>query len=423
MKHIYSKVVIALFVLFAFVLVLKQLGKSETVEPMIAKESSWDAYLPVQQGVGQIDWLLLKSMTKSLLPLLQKESSVSSDFLFQGFQDGGLHSEKLFYTFDLEKLSFCLVGKVADHAKALRYFSDLAYIGDWKVEESENSNRFILLDGAIRIELFSDVYRISIGITEIDELKVYANALDEKSILDIQEKKNQMMLVPELSFLGLDSVYLKMYTDSLQATFIINENLGFSGSATNYVAQFESCKSAFTAVEREKESELFLLLLKWLSKTLGVDFISSSHYWNGFFAIGINGETEVKEVIKSIEFNDDFEEVVVEKIQTAKALDLLLEIGASNPQKLVDEMLKAKILFKDGEDYYFLFSPKLNIQLTDQSLRFRTKGLPFSAPINRNSVSAGGIDWQFRGLHLHLDLHMQEQKSELHFSWSTKAPC
>ncbi len=124
---------------------------------------------------------------------------------------------------------------------------------------------------------------------------------------------------------------------------------------------------------REKKQHPFYQFLKKQADKFDFSLQQFLSLWNGNIALRHGGIHYVKERYIETVFDENFNPVEVTKTKRKKvdALCFHLEIN-KNGDHFFNRLLEEGIITKDGNDYYFLFSPPLHLSKTDSSYTFYT---------------------------------------------------
>lgn len=411
------KLTLVFFLLFSGILFL--FVRFNRITNEVPEKKDVVHFLPDGDVIGKFTWIRLKEVANTLLPVFSPLDSKTVNLVHTTLIEAGLHSDTLYLSGNSDTYNFSLVGKVSNYDSALKYLNDLAFFGDWKTKDSLGFRTYELLEIPVEIVLFKEAYLASWRFSESNTNMIKEPLENRWSEL----LPNQLLVEHDgLVSYGVTTVVLDLLKNGLSVEANLTEEFPFEASTYHFEADMASCTNAQLALKKKAPiPKGWKLFFSELAQKSSLPIIPFYENWNGMLSFAFYDAKILTETTKSIVFNDDFEEVLIEKQVKKEVNDLAFEIGSENPKFLLEFLESKGILSKVKGDYYFLFSPPLELEIKQNKLRFQTKG---SRNFNSDQEnSANRVSWVYAAKRFIGIMNFDPTRIRLDVDWMDESPC
>jgi len=412
------KLALVFFMLFSGAL-FWYVQSNKTRSTTTSEKQDITLFLPEGDVIGKLTWARLKEMANALLPVVSPLDKKTVDLVHTTLVEAGFHSDTIYFSGNSSAFNLAMVGEITNYESALNYLNDLAFFGDWSITDTLDFRNFQLPNMPVEIDLFQDVYRVSWQSSEALE------TIEGKSVKTRWSRVLPNQFLFEHKFLaayGISKVIVDMVQNGLMIEAELTEEFPLEANINHFSANLNSCKNAQISVQKKAPLpqgwRLFFSELTIKSSLPIADFYEN---WNGMFSFAFHDSKTLLEITKSIDFNDDFEEVVIEKKIEKEVNDIVFEIGSDDPKLFINLLESRGILTEVKGDYYLLFSPPLELLIAQNKLLFQTKGSHhFKSDVENSS---NRVSWIYATKRFIGNMNFGSGIIRLSLDWMEEVPC
>ena len=353
---------------------------------------------------------------------------LSPDFLLEQSKKYGLNIQNPIYFFGENETEWGLIIEVNDKEKLSKGLLKIKKIFDLKdtiVNEKKlihhpiSNIKIYNQPDLILLYMGNDFYPILNKVTNAKKGDVSTSwkeflekpiASREKVIISNTSKEVKSIGFQEIVLSHeFDSTYFKIKT-KLSRNFPINislKNKGLSFKRGKYTNLFANIHLDITKFRNTVDESLLKFIHK-LTKNIGFPIKEFINAWEGDLCILRGGFYKMNKEYFETEMDDDFNPIQVKKRKKIKVpeFSVLLTLN-ENKEKFFNSLIKKGLLRKEGDYYYFLFSPAL--RLSEEGKQFIFYSGKYRTPTVENEKNKLMIEYKSNKIEFSLDSIKQNE--------------